>query len=122
MSGNGTASSSGTSGNATTTSSVVSAVVNATIEVLVDALNGTTAATAAAPTEEAAAAPDAAAPADDAAVDVAPPSGPVDNNPALLSYFAIGVSSMFIFAVICVARGTASMPRRMRWLCLVVDG
>jgi len=45
-----------------------------------------------------------------------------DQGPFLLTTFTIVVGTMFCCCIICVMRGTGSMPRPMRRVCCVVDG
>ena len=44
-----------------------------------------------------------------------------DPGPQLLMIFTIFVGTFFCCSVICVMRGTGSMPRILRMICRVVD-
>ena len=111
----------GSDNSSTTTADVVEAVVNASVSLLTNLTGG--------------GGDDVADVVGDVVGDVAPPGIGVDEGEApappsdgtmpggtILMMFAIVVSGLFISSVICVMRGTGSMPKFARYVCFVVDG
>ena len=100
---------------------------NATIDAVVAAINATVdlLLTDGSEGDPAGAAGDAAADDPDADVltyDAAPaPPAAADEGGVTLMIFVFVATAVFVTSVICVMRGTASMPRVCRKICLVVD-